>query len=90
METSPIVTDGSDTGEDSFLQEMEEDFITVKRPRSEVKSPATDADCLAEALPLDREISFCIIGIEDNPADMSIRVVLGVKVQRCLELIYYL
>ena len=90
VETSPIAADGSDTSEGSVLQKLEEDSIAVKRPRSEVKSPARDADCLVETLSLDREISFCMIGIEDNPTDMSTRVVSGVKVQRCSDLIYCL
>ena len=90
VETSPIAADSFDTSEDSISQELEKDSIAVKRPRSEVKSPARDADNLAEALPLNREISFCMIGIEDNPVDMSTRVVSWVKVQRHLDLIYNL
>ena len=72
------------------LQELEEDSIAVKKPRSEVKNPTRYAVCLEEVLPLDREISFCMIGIEDTPVDMSTRVVSGVKVQQYLDLIYCL
>ena len=39
VETSPIAADGFDIGEDSTMQELEEDSIAVKRPSSEVKSP---------------------------------------------------
>ena len=87
METSPIAADDSDIGKDSVLQELEDDSIAVKRPRSKVKSPAKDVDCLAETLLLDREISFFMIGIENNLTIMLIRVVSGVKVQLHLVLI---
>ena len=88
-ETSPIAIDGSDDGEDSILQELKVVSIVVRRPRSEVKRLARYADCLAETLPLEREISFCMIGIVDNPTNMP-RVVSRVNVQRHLELIYCL
>ena len=80
VETSPIAADGSDNGEGSILQELEKDSITVRRPMSEVNSSARYADCLAEALPLKREYLFCMIDIEDNPTNMSTKVVFGVKV----------
>ena len=38
VETSPIAANGSDTGEDLILQELENDSITVRRSRSEVES----------------------------------------------------
>ena len=44
VEIFSIAVDGSDTGEDLFLQELEEDFIAVTKPRSEVNSSARYVD----------------------------------------------
>ena len=52
VETSLIAANGSDTSEDSAMQELEEDSIAVRRPMSEVKSPSRYVDCLAEVIPL--------------------------------------
>ena len=90
MENSPIAADGSNNHEDSILQELEKDSIVVRLPSSEVNNLDRYADCLVESLSLKRNISFFMIDITDNLANMSTRVVSGVKVQQRLDLIHCL